>query len=80
MACSLRELYPTSLDYIRDQAEWLLHIRGQRPLCSHQELQARRLLEELERDYPDEAGIRATLEQALGCQEIEARDILDDLF
>lgn len=76
MAGSLKELYPNSLSYIRDQVDWLHHIWTQRPLCSHQESQAKQLKSELIASYPSEVGLIATLDQVLGIEpEIDLEDL-----
>lgn len=79
MALSLRDLYPNDLSYIKDQVDWLYHIWSQRPLCSHQEHQAKLLKEELITRHPEETGLIGTLNQVLG--EDAGLDIEDlDLF
>lgn len=76
MPKQLRELYPSSLSYIKDQIDWLYHIWEQRPLCSHQEHQAKQLKDELIASYPAETGLIATLDQVLGIEpEIDLEDL-----
>ena len=79
MAGTIRDLYPSSLSYIKDQVDWLYHIWTLRPLCSHQELLAQRLKGELIASHPEEAGLIATLDQVLGNEpELNIEDL--DLF
>lgn len=76
MPTPLRELYPNSLSYIKDQVDWLYHIWSQRPLCSHQISQAKQLKGELIASYPAETGLIATLDQVLGIEpELDLEDL-----
>lgn len=76
MPTPLRELYPNSLSYIKDQVDWLYHIWSQRPLCSHQISQAKQLKDELIARHPAETGLIATLDQVLGIEpELDLEDL-----